>query len=128
MRHGPNDVTVDAERAAHRSSRTTRAALSAIDIQHRLEIGGRAGDDPQHLAGGRLLLQRLGEIAVAILQLLEQARVLDGDDRLISECLQQGDLRVREGLHLLTANHDGANWRALAQQRGHQHGSNVPSR
>ena len=34
------------------------------DVEHRLEIGRRARDDPQDLAGRRLLLQRLGQLAV----------------------------------------------------------------
>ena len=46
------------------------------------------GDDAQDLAGRRLLLQRLGEFAVARLQLLEQPRVLDGDDGLVGEGLE----------------------------------------
>ena len=49
-------------------------------------------------AGRRLLLQRLREVAVARLQLLEQPHVLDGDDRLVGEGLEQRDLLVREGL------------------------------
>ena len=111
---------------AHRRAAQPRGVLRH-GVQHRLEIGRRAGDDPQHLAGGGLLLQRLREVAVAILQLLEQARVLDGDDRLVGEGLQQRDLRIREGPHLLAANHDRPDRRALAQQRGHQHGPQTPT-
>ncbi len=54
-------------------------------------------------AGGRLLIQRLGDLAVARLKLgvaplqfLEQPGVLDGDDGLVRERLQQGDLAVGE--------------------------------
>ena len=63
------------------------------------EIGRRGGDDAQHLGRGRLLLQRLGlralELGVALLQLLEQPGVLDGDDGLVGERLQQRDLADR---------------------------------
>ncbi len=38
------------------------------------------------------------QIAIAILQLLKESRVLDGDDSLVSERLEQGDLLVRERL------------------------------
>ena len=48
----------------------------------------------RYLARSSLLLQRLGEIAVANFQLLEQPHVLDGDYRLISEGLQEVDLLI----------------------------------
>ena len=51
-------------------------------IQHRVKIRRRARDDAQDLARRRLLLERLRQIAVARLQLLEQPHVLDGDHRL----------------------------------------------
>ena len=37
----------------------SRAALSAMAVEDRLDVGRRAGDDPQDLGRGRLLLQRL---------------------------------------------------------------------
>src|SRR5262249_36842154 len=40
-------------------------------IEDRLEVGGRVADDTQDLARRRLLLQHLGQLAVAGLQLLE---------------------------------------------------------
>ena len=49
-------------------------------IEHRLQIEGRAADDLEHVGGGGLLLQRLA-------QLVEQPRVLDGDDGLAGEVL-----------------------------------------
>ena len=48
--------------------------------EHRLQIKGRAADDLEHVGGGGLLLQRLA-------QLVEQARILDGDDGLTGEVL-----------------------------------------
>src|SRR5262245_1748491 len=47
-------------------------------LQYRLEIESRAADDLEYVGGGGLLLQRLA-------QLVEQPRVLDGDDGLVSE-------------------------------------------
>ena len=76
------------------ASHKPRGALDER-VEDRLEIGRRGGDDPQHLGGRRLLLQRLAKLAVALLQLLEQAGVLDGDDGLVRERLQQGDLARR---------------------------------
>jgi hypothetical protein len=46
------------------------------------------------------LLQCLGKVAVAGLQLLEEAHVLDRDDRLIGEGLEQGNLPLGEELGL----------------------------
>ena len=47
-------------------------------VEHRLKLAGRTGDDLQHLGGRGLLLQRFA-------QLVEQPRILDGDDRLVGE-------------------------------------------
>ena len=71
----------------------SRSALPTMMSNTGCDVGWRAADDPQDLAGGRLLLQRLGEVVVARLQLLEQPHVLDRDDRLVGEGLEQRDLR-----------------------------------
>src|SRR4051812_15642329 len=56
-------------------------------VEDRLEDGvqvdRRGRDDPQHLCRRGLLLQRLGDLTVALTQLLEEAGVLDRDDRLV---------------------------------------------
>src|SRR5262249_48714266 len=64
-------------------------------LEHRLEIEGRATDDLEHVGRRGLLLQRLA-------QLIEQARVLDGDHGLGGEILDQLDLLVSERAHLLS--------------------------
>ena len=48
-------------------------------LEHGLQLAGRTRYDLQHLRGRGLLLQRLGELAGAPVQLVEQARVLDRD-------------------------------------------------
>ena len=65
--------------------------LAAVEdlVEHRLRVGHRAADDLQHLGGRGLLLERL-------LGLVEQARVLDRDHRLVGERAQQADLLVGE--------------------------------
>ena len=63
-------------------------------VEHRLQIEGRAADHLEHVGGGGLLLQRFA-------QLVEQPRVLDGDDRLGGEILDQLDLLVGERADLL---------------------------
>ena len=58
-----------------------------------------------------------------VLELLEQPDVLDGDDRLVGEGLEEGDLLVGEGLHLEPPTIMMTPMAlALAQQRRGQHG------
>ena len=60
-------------------------------VEHGLRVGHRAADDLQHLGGRGLLLERL-------LGLVEQARVLDGDHRLVGEVCEQLDLGRRRSV------------------------------
>ena len=83
-----------------RSAPHSRAALSAIVSSTGCRSVGRPAITAQHLRRGRLLLQRLGERPVALLQLGEQPGVLDGDHGLVGEGLQQRDLLVGERAHL----------------------------
>ena len=53
--------------------------------EHRLKIAGRAADNLEHFRRGSLLFQRFAQLPRALLLRLEQARVLDRDDRLVSE-------------------------------------------
>jgi hypothetical protein len=64
----------------------------------------------QNIARGRLLIQGL-------FRLLEQAHILDGDDRLIREGLEVTDLLGAERAHFASADEDRANRDALTQQR-----------
>src|SRR5262249_21210522 len=73
--------------------------------------------DAENLAGRRLLVQRLGEIAVPDLEFLEQTHVLDGDDRLVGEGPEQLDLLVREWPHLASSYEDDAAGRTFAEER-----------
>src|ERR1700738_1173828 len=61
-------------------------------VENGLKIEGRAADYLEHVGGCGLLLERFREIARALAQLVEQARVLDGDDGLCGEVLYQLDL------------------------------------
>ena len=73
----PQDLTVEAEDVGPfgftQSYRTLRHA-----VEHRLQVEGRAADHLEHVGGGGLLLQRFA-------QLVEQPRVLDGDDALTAK-------------------------------------------
>src|SRR5262249_34502439 len=69
-------------------------------VEHSLKLAGRARDDLEHLRGRGLLLQRLRQISRALAQLLEQARVLDSDHRLVREGFHQPDLLLRKRPYL----------------------------
>ena len=80
----------------------------------------------KNLTRRRLLLQRLGEIAVAFLQFLEQPHVLDGDHRLVGEGLEQRDLffgkRTRPPSRRIVIAPIGC---SFAQQRRGEHGADA---
>src|SRR5258705_196199 len=63
-------------------------------FENGLEVKDRTADDLEYLGRGGLLLQGLSEIAVALLHLLKQTRVLNGDDGLVGEGLQQLNLPI----------------------------------
>src|SRR6266700_45366 len=65
-------------------------------LEHGLDIQGRAHRLADLTQCGELV-HRAGQLARARLQLLEQARVLDGNDGLVGKGLQQLDLLAREG-------------------------------
>ena len=70
------------------------ARASNDSVEDRLDVRGRGRYYAQNLTRRRLLVQRLGQVARALAQLVEQARVLDGDDRLACEAREQLDLLV----------------------------------
>jgi hypothetical protein len=84
-------------------------------LQHCLEVEGRAADDLEPVGGGGLLLQGLRKIVCALPQLIEQSRVLDGDDRLAGKILKLRNLPVRKGPNLLSVNGNRADKRALLE-------------
>ena len=91
--------------------------------QHRLELEGRVAHDLEHVAGRRLVFERLGQLAVAALDLLEQAHVLDGDHRLRGEGFQELHLFVAERLGLAAHHEDDADRLALAHHRNGERGT-----
>jgi hypothetical protein len=92
-------------------------AVAAIDISKRsaadadgilehscknwLKIARRAADHLKNLRRRRLLLQRFGQIGSALAQLIQQPRVLDGDDRLTGEVRHERDLFVGKRTNFL---------------------------
>src|SRR4029077_17279068 len=59
-------------------------------LKHRLKLTGRAADDLQNFRCRGLLLERFAEV-------VEQPRILDGDDGLLREVLDHLDLPVGKG-------------------------------
>ena len=109
----------EAELRPHRAGRRSAAIVSKTGWTS----VGELRDDAQDLAGGRLLLERLGEVAVPGLQLLEEADVLDGDDGLGGEGLEELDLLVGERAELHAAEQDRADRHPLAQEGSGERGS-----
>jgi hypothetical protein len=73
-------------------------------VEYGLEVEGRAADDLEYIGSGGLLLQRFA-------QLVEQPRVLDGDDGLVGEVREKLDLPVCERADLLAIDDDCAEQR-----------------
>src|SRR5215467_9611104 len=65
-------------------------------IEHYLKVESRAADDLKHVGSGGLLLEGLAQIVGALVQLVEQACVLNGDDGLIRVGGDQLDLLLGE--------------------------------
>jgi hypothetical protein len=67
-----------------------------------VDISRRTRNDAECVRGRRLLLQRLSEVGRALVQFVEQSRVLDGDDRLRCEVLDEFDLLISESANFLS--------------------------
>ena len=86
-----DQASVEANDAAVDRARKTGRALGDR-VEHRLDVRRRAEITRRISRGRRLLLERLGQLAVPRLELREQPHVLDGDHRLVGEGLQERDL------------------------------------
>jgi hypothetical protein len=82
-----------------------------------LEVEG-GGDGLADLAERPQLFDGAGELGGALLKLLEQPGILDGDDGLVGKCLQQRDLLIGERTGKVLDQDDRADGDAFAQQ-GH---------
>src|SRR6516225_2712500 len=78
---------------------TPEIGLTDAGLEHGCDLARRVGNDTQHLRRRGLPLQRFP-------QLVEQPRVLDGDDGLGREIFDQLDLLATEWSRLLSENHD----------------------
>ena len=92
-------------------------------VEHRLHVRGRPADDAEHFGSRRLMLQRLAQFCIALLQFLEQPHVLDGDHGLVGKGFEERDLLVSKRLDFRSANQDRPDRNALSKQRSRKYGS-----
>src|SRR5262249_50242359 len=102
-RHHTQQLAIEAPNGGSVGSTEPNRAFGD-SFKYRLKIECRAANDLEHLRCGGLLLQGFGKIACALAKLVEQPRILNGDDGLGSEILHQLDLFVGERPHLLAKN------------------------
>ena len=81
-----------------------------------MQIERRPADDLEHVCGGGLLLQGLGQIVGARLYFVEQTDILDRNYRLVGEGLDQVNLPIGKWLYCMTSHqNDDADWISFAQ-------------
>ena len=91
--------------------------IGQYGLKHRIEIARRARNNAQHLRGGGLLLQRLGEVGGALAQFCQKPRILDGDHCLVGEGGHQPDLLFGERFHRGAQQANDTDRHTVAQQR-----------
>ena len=91
----PRDHVVTFAESQHHVIDPTNPGDALDDgVKDRLHVRRRAADDAEHFRSRRLMLQRLPQFCIALLDFLEQPNVLDGDDRLVGEGFEKSDLLV----------------------------------
>src|SRR5207249_5426789 len=86
-------------------------------VEDRLQLALRTADYTKDLTGRGLLIERLRQRPILRLELLEQADVLNGDDRLVGKGLEQRNLTVGEGPDLCAADPDDPKSNSFAHER-----------
>ena len=107
--------------------------LTKHGFKYGLNITGRAADNLEYLRRRRLLLQRLrevsgalAEVVGALAQLVQQSRILDGDDGLLREVLDQLDLLGGERADFLAIKRERTDQFVLLYQWSAQDRSHTP--
>ena len=100
----PHNHCVPLVEAQHHVINPTNPSRALDDgVEDRLHVRRRTADDAEHLGRRRLMLQSLAQFRVALSELLEEAHVLDSNDRLVGEGFEQSDLLLGEGIDLQCA-------------------------
>jgi hypothetical protein len=89
---------------------------SALDdgVEDGLHVRRRATDDAEHLGCRGLMLKGLAQFRIALLDLLEQPDIFDGNDGLRSEGLKQFYLPLAERTDFLAADIECSDRHAFA--------------
>src|SRR5215813_5596870 len=66
-------------------------------VEHWLHVCRRAANDTENFGRCGLMFQCLAQLGIALLKLLEQPYVFDGDYGLVGESFEKRDLLVSEG-------------------------------
>src|SRR6266850_648117 len=110
-----NQLTVESVNSAvGRSAKTHRILHDGLEDWLGVRMG--RADRSENLRGGRLPAERFGQFSITRLQFLEQAHILDRDDRLVREGLEQRDLLVCERLRLGASHYNRAQWHPFSEQ------------
>src|SRR5262249_7122955 len=117
VRHHAEDLTIEAVDESKAGAAKAHRTLG-YGLKYRPQIEGRAADHFEQIGGGGLLLQ-------AFAQLVEQARVLDGDDGLIGKIRYQLDLLVSEWPDFLTKDGDSSDYLLFLEHRNYDEGPNA---
>src|SRR6516162_10519053 len=107
LRRGPVHLSIAAHNDRRIGFAQSRRSLGH-GLQYGLQVKGRPADHLEHIAGRRLIFERLLQIARALTQFGDQPRILHGDDRLSCEILQQRDLLIGKRPNLLAVQDDEA--------------------
>src|SRR5215831_4076601 len=97
-------------------------------VQDGLHIRRRAADNAEHLRRCGLMLQRFTQFCVALLDLLEQPNILDGNDRLVRKGFQKFNLSIRERTYLSSPDDDYTNGGSLSEHGRAEKRTDSPSR
>ncbi len=112
----PSRIMTPAPSASHR--RAARATMPSNTLRRSPGLALMSRED---LAGRGLQLEGLGELAVALLDLAQQPRVLDRDGRLVGEGLQEGNLGAGVAASHRPAHDDAAHRHPVTQHRDARH-------
>src|SRR5215475_1653755 len=113
----PHDHQVAVAESQHHIIDPTNPRRALDDgVEDRLNIGRRMADDTEYLGRCRLVLQGLAQFRVALLDLLEQSHVLNGDNGLISEGSEESNLFFGKRSNLRATDQNGPNSGIFTQQ------------
>src|SRR5215831_12507509 len=89
-------------------------------VEYWLHVCGRAADNTEHFGRCRLMLQSLAQFRIALLDLLEQAHVFDGNHSLVSKGPEKGNLFFGKRSNRRATDRNGPNGNTLTNKRDGQ--------